>query len=93
MTTGQPESAFVDGPCANLANNVAREGPGLVLVHAGICDWSTWDSVVPRLATSHRAVELDCRGFVLEYVAHGPSMERPDELVNLVGCLLDEVTS
>lgn len=63
MSTQAAESGFVEVPGARLAYDAAGQGPGLVLVHAGVCDRSMWDPVVPLLASSHRVIRYDCRGF------------------------------
>ncbi|HSF61365.1 MAG TPA: alpha/beta fold hydrolase [Gaiellaceae bacterium] len=46
-----------------LAYEVEGEGPGLVLVHAGVCDRRMWDGVWPALTARHRVVRYDARGF------------------------------
>ena len=63
MTVRGSETGFVEVPSARLAHDAAGQGPGLVLVHAGICDRSMWNPVVPRLGASHRVVRYNCRGF------------------------------
>jgi pimeloyl-ACP methyl ester carboxylesterase len=39
------------------------DGPPLVLVHGSAVDARTWDGVVPALATAHRVVTYDRRGY------------------------------
>jgi pimeloyl-ACP methyl ester carboxylesterase len=46
-----------------LYAEVAGEGPGVVLVHEGICDSRMWDPQWELLARSHRVLRLDLRGF------------------------------
>jgi 3-oxoadipate enol-lactonase len=47
----------------DLWHEAAGEGTPVVLVHAGICDARMWDDVVPLLASEHRVVRYDMRGF------------------------------
>jgi 3-oxoadipate enol-lactonase len=46
-----------------LAYDVAGEGPGLLLVHAGVCDRRMWDGPFSDLARDHRVLRVDLRGF------------------------------
>jgi 3-oxoadipate enol-lactonase len=46
-----------------LYSEVAGDGPGLVLLHEGICDSRMWDQQWERYARSHRVLRLDFRGF------------------------------
>ena len=46
-----------------LAHEVAGEGPGLLLVHAGVCDRRMWDGLFEDLARDHRVLRVDMRGF------------------------------
>jgi pimeloyl-ACP methyl ester carboxylesterase len=46
-----------------LAHEVAGEGPGLLLVHAGVCDRRMWDGIFEDLARDHRVLRVDMRGF------------------------------
>ena len=46
-----------------LAHEVAGEGPGLLLVHAGVCDRRMWDGVFENLTRDHRVLRVDMRGF------------------------------
>jgi 3-oxoadipate enol-lactonase len=42
---------------------VAGEGPGVALVHEGICDSRMWDPQWERFTHSHRVLRCDLRGF------------------------------
>jgi pimeloyl-ACP methyl ester carboxylesterase len=55
------EYATVDG--ARIAYDTAGTGPAVVLIHAGVAARGMWDEVVPLLATDHRVVTYDLRGF------------------------------
>jgi 3-oxoadipate enol-lactonase len=44
-------------------HEITGSGPAVVLVHAGICDSGMWDPQWDSLASSHRLVRLDLRGF------------------------------
>jgi 3-oxoadipate enol-lactonase len=46
-----------------LAYDVAGDGPGLLLVHAGVCDRRMWDGQFEDLARDHRVLRVDLRGF------------------------------
>lgn len=46
-----------------LAHDVAGAGPGLLLVHAGVCDRRMWDGLFEDLARDHRVLRVDMRGF------------------------------
>ncbi len=46
-----------------LHSEAAGEGPGVVLVHAGICDSRMWEPQWRSFSSSHRTVRYDLRGF------------------------------
>jgi pimeloyl-ACP methyl ester carboxylesterase len=46
-----------------LAHEVAGDGPGLLLVHAGVCDRRMWDGQFEDLARDHRVLRVDLRGY------------------------------
>ena len=46
-----------------LPYEVAGDGPGVVLAHAGIADMRQWDPQWEALAARHRVVRYDLRGF------------------------------
>ncbi len=48
---------------AQLAYDVAGEGPAVVLIHAGICDRRMWDQQFELFAQTHRVLRYDARGF------------------------------
>jgi len=54
---------FVSVDGARIAYDVAGVGPDIVLLHAGVTDRGMWDEVVPLLATDHRVIRYDMRGF------------------------------
>lgn len=47
----------------NLHDEVAGDGPALVLVHAGICDSRMWDPQWTAFPRGHRTIRYDLRGF------------------------------
>ena len=53
--------AEIDG--ARIAFDIAGDGPGIVLIHAGVTASGMWDEVMPQLATDRRVVRFDMRGF------------------------------
>ena len=46
-----------------LYSEVAGKGPAVALVHEGICDSRMWDAQWDTLATRHRVMRVDLRGF------------------------------
>ncbi|MGI8606269.1 MAG: alpha/beta fold hydrolase [Gaiellaceae bacterium] len=46
-----------------LYSEMAGEGPGVVLVHAGICDSRMWEPQWRSFPPTHRTVRYDLRGF------------------------------
>ncbi len=54
---------FVETNGARIWAQAAGDGPGVVLVHAGIADARMWDPQWSALAAGHRVVRYDCRGF------------------------------
>jgi pimeloyl-ACP methyl ester carboxylesterase len=46
-----------------LYSEVAGEGPGLVLLHEGICDSRMWDQQWDAYTRGHRVMRLDFRGY------------------------------
>jgi 3-oxoadipate enol-lactonase len=53
--------AHVNG--AQLYYEESGSGPGLVLVHAGICDHRMWDPQVGAFAEHYRTIRYDARGY------------------------------
>lgn len=51
------------GVAVRLYSEVAGEGPGVVLVHAGICDSRMWEPQWRSFIRSHTTVRYDLRGF------------------------------
>jgi len=58
----------------------AGEGPGVVLMHAGIADARMWDPQWDALAAGHRVVRYDLRGFGRSEVEHVTFSNRADVL-------------
>jgi 3-oxoadipate enol-lactonase len=50
-------------PGGKIAYDDAGTGPGIVLLHEGIADRRMWDREFSNLATNHRVVRYDQRGF------------------------------
>jgi pimeloyl-ACP methyl ester carboxylesterase len=55
-----------------IYSEVAGEGPGLVLVHEGICDSRMWDVQWEPWSRSHRLLRVDLRGFGRTPLEAGP---------------------
>lgn len=54
---------YVEVPGGRIWAQAAGDGPGVVLVHAGIVDGRMWDPQWDALAGHHRVVRYDTRGF------------------------------
>ncbi len=54
---------FVPVPGGRIWAQAAGNGPGVVLVHAGIADARMWDPQWDALAAEHRVVRYETRGF------------------------------
>ena len=54
---------WVDVAGGRLPFQVAGDGSGVVLAHAGIADMRQWDPQWEALAARHRVVRYDLRGF------------------------------
>lgn len=60
---GTSESGVAEVNGAQLAYDVAGDGPAMVLMHAGICDRRMWDGQFELFAQTHRVLRYDVRGF------------------------------
>ena len=56
-------TAVLERPGAQLAYEVAGDGPAVVLIHGFGLDMRMWDPQVRALAAGFRVVRYDCRGF------------------------------
>ena len=56
-------TGWADVAGGRLPYEVAGDGPGVVLAHAGIADMRQWDPQWEALAAAHRVVRYDLRGF------------------------------
>jgi 3-oxoadipate enol-lactonase len=56
-------TAVLERPGAQLAYEVAGDGPVVVLIHGFGLDMRMWDPQVRALAAGFRVVRYDCRGF------------------------------
>lgn len=65
-----------DGP--NGGGEADGAGDPLVLVHAGVADTRMWEPVLPALATVHRVVRYDMRGFGATRSMPGPFSDVAD---------------
>jgi pimeloyl-ACP methyl ester carboxylesterase len=54
---------FATSGRAQLAYDSTGDGPGVLLIHAGVNDRRSWHHVVERLSPRHRCVAYDMRGF------------------------------
>ena len=67
---------------------VAGAGGPVVLLHAGICDSGMWDPQWERLASGHRSVRCDFRGYGRSSLAPG-TYSHPGDVIEL----LDELAA
>ncbi len=72
---------FQDGP---------RDAPALLLIHGSASSASSWDPLVPMLATSHRVIRIDLLGCGRSAKPAGVSYEIPDQ-ARRVGAALDRL--
>lgn len=61
-----------------LYQEVAGDGPAVVLVHAGICDSRMWDPQWTSFPRDHRTVRYDLRGFGRSPLTPGPPADARD---------------
>ncbi|HKZ21339.1 MAG TPA: alpha/beta fold hydrolase [Acidimicrobiia bacterium] len=54
---------FLETNGARLAYDVTGQGPGVVLIHAGVANRSMWDAQVEALKDSYRVIRYDTRGY------------------------------
>ncbi len=66
-----------------LYSEAAGEGPGVVLVHAGICDCRMWEPQWRSFPRSHRTVRYDLRGFGRSPIPPG-SYSHAQDLVEIL---------
>lgn len=57
------ESGFVETEGARLYYEVDGDGPDVLAIHAGVANLRMWDPQVAALATTHRVIRYDTRGF------------------------------
>jgi 3-oxoadipate enol-lactonase len=62
----------------SLYQEVAGDGPTVVLVHAGICDSRMWDPQWTTFPREHRTVRYDLRGFGRSPLTPGPPADARD---------------
>jgi pimeloyl-ACP methyl ester carboxylesterase len=96
MVIEEPDETYVRVEGGRLWAQMAGEGSGVVLAHAGIADARQWDPQWAALTAGHRAVRYDLRGFGRADVEHVRFSNRDDliavmdatglEHAVLVGC-------
>src|SRR5207248_7599692 len=69
---------------------VAGAGGPVVLLHAGICDSGMWDPQWERLASGHRSVRCDFRGYGRSSLAPG-TYSHPGDVIELLDELALEI--
>ena len=69
----------------SLYQEVAGDGPAVVLVHAGICDSRMWDPQWTTFPRDHRTVRYDQRGFGRSPLTPGPVADARDLAALLAG--------
>lgn len=92
------ESGYVPVGDTKLFYEQAGDGPAIVFLHAGIADSRMWKHQMTALATDHRVVTFDQRGFGNTDWVPGPYADRRDvisvldhldiEQAVIVGCSL-----
>jgi len=70
-----------------LHHEVAGRGPGVLLIHAGVCDSRMWDPQWRELQTSFALIRCDLRGFGRSPVPESPWVNADDlaEVLDLAG--------
>jgi 3-oxoadipate enol-lactonase len=81
------ETGFADVNGARIYYETAGEGIPLVLVHGYTFDRRMWDDQFELLATGHRAVRYDLRGFGRSDVPAGAPFSNHDDLRRLFDVL------
>jgi pimeloyl-ACP methyl ester carboxylesterase len=69
----------------SVYNEVAGDGPAVVLIHAGICDSRMWDPQWTTFPRAHRTIRYDLRGFGRSPLTPGPFAHARDLAVLLDG--------
>jgi 3-oxoadipate enol-lactonase len=82
---------YVDVPGGRLWAQWAGDGPAVVLVHAGIADSRMWDPQWDALATSHRVIRYDTRGFGRTESEAVPFSNRADLVAVMDAAAVDRV--
>jgi 3-oxoadipate enol-lactonase len=72
-------------PGGRLWAEWAGDGPGVVLIHAGIADARMWDAQWDALARGHRVARYDCRGFGRTETEAVPFSNRADVIAVMDG--------
>lgn len=95
--------AFAEINDAKLVYEIAREGPPLVMLHAGICDSRMWDDQFAAFAKDYRVVRYDLRGYGQSHPVAGQFAHHEDlralldvlkiERACLMGCSLGGMTA
>jgi pimeloyl-ACP methyl ester carboxylesterase len=90
------QTGFANIEGASLYYEIAGEGPGLVLAHAGFVDRRMWDEQFAIFAGRYRVVRYDRRGFGNSTLGSSPFAHRRDlyqllkllniERAHLLGC-------
>jgi 3-oxoadipate enol-lactonase len=65
---------------AELNYELSGEGPGVVLMHEGVCDLRMWDELVPVLASEFTVLRYDMRGYGDSTMPPGPFAQSRDAL-------------
>ena len=78
MAEPSSESSIAEINGAQIAYDLAGEGPALVLIHAGICDRRMWDDQFAQFGRTHRVLRYDVRGFGASSFPPGPYANHED---------------
>jgi pimeloyl-ACP methyl ester carboxylesterase len=83
MSAVNVESGLAPVNGALLYYEVAGEGPGLVMIHAGVADNRQWNNEFAHFAQSHRVLRYDMRGYGKSEPVAG-DYRRMDDLTGLL---------
>jgi 3-oxoadipate enol-lactonase len=84
QVTRRPARARVEPMTSPLHHLVEGSGRAVVLLHAGVADLRMWDDHAADLATDHRVVRCDLRGFGQSALAPDASYSDAEDVLELL---------